>query len=97
MSFFSRLYVQVLIGIAAGVLLGALAPEWGAAMRPLGDGFIKLIKMLIAPIVFCTIVAGIGKMADMKGVGSIGLKALIYFEVVSTRPRCSSAWASALS
>ena len=84
MSLFSRLYVQVLIGIAAGVLLGALAPEWGAAMRPLGDGFIKLIKMLIAPIVFCTIVAGIGKMADMKGVGSIGLKALIYFEVVST-------------
>jgi aerobic C4-dicarboxylate transport protein len=83
-SFFSRLYVQVLIGIAGGVLLGALAPEWGAAMRPLGDGFIKLIKMLIAPIVFCTIVAGIGKMADMKGVGSIGLKALIYFEVVSS-------------
>jgi aerobic C4-dicarboxylate transport protein len=80
----SRLYVQVLIGIAAGVLLGALAPEWGADMRPLGDGFIKLIKMMIAPIVFCTIVAGIGKMADMKGVGSIGLKALIYFEVVST-------------
>ncbi len=84
MSFFSRLYVQVLIGIAGGVLLGALAPEWGAAMRPLGDGFIKLIKMLIAPIVFCTIVAGIGKMADMRGVGSIGLKALIYFEVVSS-------------
>ena len=84
MTFLSRLYVQVLIGIAAGVLLAALAPEWGAAMRPLGDGFIKLIKMLIAPIVFCTIVAGIGKMADMKGVGSIGLKALIYFEVVST-------------
>jgi aerobic C4-dicarboxylate transport protein len=80
----SRLYVQVLIGIAAGVLLGAFAPEWGAAMRPLGDGFIKLIKMMIAPIVFCTIVAGIGKMSDMKGVGSIGLKALIYFEVVST-------------
>ena len=66
------------------MLLGALAPEWGVAMRPLGDGFIKLIKMLIAPIVFCTIVAGIGKMADMKGVGSIGLKALIYFEVVSS-------------
>jgi aerobic C4-dicarboxylate transport protein len=81
---FSRLYVQVLIGIAAGVLLGAIAPETAAAMRPLGDGFIKLIKMMIAPIVFCTVVAGIGKMADMKGVGSIGLKALIYFEVVST-------------
>jgi aerobic C4-dicarboxylate transport protein len=83
-SLLSRLYVQVLIGIAAGVLLGALAPDWAAAMRPLGDGFIKLIKMMIAPIVFCTIVAGIGKMADMKGVGAIGLKALIYFEVVST-------------
>ena len=66
----SRLYVQVLIGIALGVLLGALAPETAAAMRPLGDGFIKLIKMMIAPIVFCTIVAGIGKMADMRGVGA---------------------------
>jgi aerobic C4-dicarboxylate transport protein len=83
-TFLSRLYVQVLIGIAVGVLLGAMAPELGAAMRPLGDGFIKLIKMMIAPIVFCTIVAGIGKMADMRGVGAIGLKALIYFEVVST-------------
>jgi aerobic C4-dicarboxylate transport protein len=83
-SAFSRLYVQVLIGIAAGVLLGAIAPESAAAMRPLGDGFIKLIKMMIAPIVFCTIVSGIGKMGDMKGVGSIGLKALLYFEVMST-------------
>jgi len=80
----SRLYVQVLIGIAAGIILGAVAPATGAAMRPLGDGFIKLIKMMIAPIVFCTIVAGIGKMADMRGVGSIGLKAIAYFEVVST-------------
>ncbi len=80
----SRLYVQVLIGIAAGVILGALAPATGAAMRPLGDGFIKLIKMMIAPIVFCTIVGGIGKMADMRGVGSIGLKAIAYFEIVST-------------
>ena len=80
----SRLYVQVLIGIAAGIILGAVAPATAAAMRPLGDGFIKLIKMMIAPIVFCTIVAGIGKMADMRGVGSIGLKAIAYFEVVST-------------
>src|SRR3982751_777780 len=80
----SRLYVQVLIGIAAGIILGAVAPATGAAMRPLGDGFIKLIKMMIAPIVFCTIVAGIGKMADMRGVGTIGLKALAYFEIVST-------------
>src|SRR4051812_7041673 len=80
----SRLYVQVLIGIAAGIILGAVAPATATAMRPLGDGFIKLIKMMIAPIVFCTIVAGVGKKADMGGVGSIGLKALAYFEIVST-------------
>jgi aerobic C4-dicarboxylate transport protein len=83
-SFLSRLYVQVLIGIAGGVLLGALAPEWGAAMRPLGDGFIKLIKMLIAPIVFSTVVVGIAQMGAMKDVGRIGFRALVYFEVVST-------------
>src|SRR3954469_6200057 len=80
----SRPYVQVLIGIAAGIILGAVAPATGAAMRPLGDGFIKLIKMMIAPIVFCTIVAGVGKMADMRGGGPIGLKAIAYFEIVST-------------
>src|SRR5882672_5846790 len=78
------LYVQVLIGIAAGVMLGFLAPETGAAMRPLGDGFIKLVKMLIAPIVFCTVVVGIAHMGAMKEVGRIGVRALIYFEVVST-------------
>jgi aerobic C4-dicarboxylate transport protein len=78
------LYVQVLIGIAAGVILGFVAPERGAAMRPLGDGFIKLVKMLIAPIVFSTVVVGIGHMGAMKEVGRIGLRALLYFEAVST-------------
>jgi aerobic C4-dicarboxylate transport protein len=78
------LYVQVLIGIAAGVILGFVAPERGAAMRPLGDGFIKLVKMLIAPIVFSTVVVGIGHMGAMKEVGRIGLRALVYFEAVST-------------
>src|SRR5438034_2848600 len=77
-------YVQVLIGIAAGVILGFVAPEKGAAMRPLGDGFIKLVKMLIAPIVFSTVVVGIAHMGAMREVGRIGLRALIYFEVVST-------------
>ncbi len=78
------LYVQVLIGIAAGIVLGFVAPETGAAMRPLGDGFIKLVKMLIAPIVFATVVVGIAHMGAMREVGRIGLRALIYFEVVST-------------
>ena len=80
----SHLYTQVLIGIAAGVLLGYMAPETGAAMKPLGDGFIKLVKMLIAPIVFTTVVVGIAQMSGLKDVGRIGLRALLYFEVVST-------------
>src|SRR5262249_35004119 len=78
------LYLQVLIGIALGVILGVAAPEQGAAMRPLGDGFIKLIKMLIAPIIFCTVTVGIAQMGRMKDVGRIGVRALVYFEVVST-------------
>src|SRR5436190_3296805 len=78
------LYVQVLVGIAAGVILGFVAPEKGAAMRPLGDGFIKLGKMLIAPIVFSTVVVGIAHMGAMREVGRIGLRALLYFEAVST-------------
>src|SRR5918992_45338 len=81
---YTRLYFQVLAGIAIGVLLGFVAPERGAAMKPLGDGFIKLIRMMIAPIIFTTIAVGIGKMGGMKDVGRIGLKALVYFEVVST-------------
>jgi len=78
------LYLQVLLGIACGVILGAAAPDYGAAMRPLGDGFIKLIKMLIAPIIFATVTVGIAQMGQMKDVGRIGIRALIYFEVVST-------------
>ena len=78
------LYVQVLIGIALGVILGFAAPDYGAAMRPLGDGFIKLIKMLIAPIIFTTVTVGIAQMGHMKDVGRIGVRALLYFEVVST-------------
>src|SRR5262245_23687365 len=82
--FYTHLYVQVLIAIAIGILLGHFYPQLGEAMKPLGDGFIKLIKMLIAPIIFCTVVHGIASMEDMKKVGRVGLKALIYFEVTTT-------------
>ncbi len=82
--FYRNLYAQVLAAIAAGVAVGVLWPEKGAAMRPLGDGFIKLIRMLIAPIIFTTIAVGIANMGEMKAVGRIGLRAFIYFEVVST-------------
>ena len=78
------LYVQVLIGIALGVLLGLVAPEYAIAMKPLGDGFIKLVRMLIAPIIFTTVVVGIAQTGAMKEVGRIGVRALLYFEVVST-------------
>src|SRR5215204_510947 len=81
---YSSLYFQVLVAIAVGVIFGFVAPEQAAAMKPLGDGFIKLVKMLIAPIVFTTVVVGIAHMGAMKDVGRIGLRALIYFEVVST-------------
>lgn len=78
------LYFQVLIAIVIGVLLGYFYPALGAEMKPLGDGFIKLIKMIIAPIIFCTVVSGIAGMEDMKAVGKTGGYALIYFEVLST-------------
>ena len=80
---FSSLYFWVLMGIAAGVLLGLVAPGYATAMKPLGDGFIKLVKMIIAPIIFTTVVIGIAHMGTMKDVGRIGLRALLYFEVVS--------------
>src|SRR5882762_1824936 len=83
-KFYSNLYFQVLVGIGAGVVFGFVAPERAAAMKPLGDGFIKLVKMLIAPIVFTTVVVGIAHMGAMKDVGRIGLRALVYFEAVST-------------
>ena len=79
----SSLYFQVLVGIVVGVILGLTAPQQAEAMKPLGDGFIKLVRMLIAPVVFTTIVVGIAQMGEMKHVGRIGLRALIYFEVVS--------------
>jgi len=81
---YAHLYFQVLTAIILGVLLGHFYPQIGEQMKPLGDGFIKLIKMLIAPIIFCTVVHGIASMEDMKKVGRVGLKALIYFEVVTT-------------
>ena len=81
---YKSLYLQVLTAIVIGVALGHFYPETGAAMKPLGDGFIKLIKMIIAPIIFCTVVVGIAGMEDMKKVGKTGGLALLYFEVVST-------------
>src|SRR6188508_933349 len=78
------LYVQVLAAIILGVLFGMVSPERAAAMKPLGDGFIKLIKMLIGPIVFATITVGIARMGAMRDVGRIGIRTLVYFEVVST-------------
>jgi aerobic C4-dicarboxylate transport protein len=82
--FYKILYVQVLFAILCGVLLGVFYPKLGVDMKPLGDGFIKLIKMIIAPVIFCTVVAGIAGMQDMKKIGRVGGKALLYFEVVST-------------
>jgi aerobic C4-dicarboxylate transport protein len=81
---YKSLYLQVLVAIVIGILLGHFYPDTGAAMKPLGDGFIKLIKMIIAPIIFCTVVVGIAGMEDMKKVGKTGGLALLYFEVVST-------------
>ncbi|MCO5397089.1 dicarboxylate/amino acid:cation symporter [Ralstonia soli] len=82
--FYKILYVQVLAAIVIGVLLGHYSPELAVKMKPLGDGFIQLIKMVIGPIIFCTVVSGIAGMRDMKKVGRVGGKALLYFEVVST-------------
>ena len=81
---YTHLYFQVLTAIVIGVLLGYFYPKLGEQMKPFGDGFIKLIKMLIAPIIFCTVVHGIASMGDLKQVGRVGLKALIYFEVVTS-------------
>jgi aerobic C4-dicarboxylate transport protein len=81
---YQHLYAQVLVAIVLGVLLGHFWPDVGASMKPLGDTFIKLIKMLIAPIIFCTVVHGIASMEDMKKVGRVGIKALVYFEAVTT-------------
>ena len=78
------LYAWVILGVIAGGLVGAIWPDTGASLQPLGDGFIRLVKMLVTPVVFFTVVLGIAEMGDLKGVGRVGLKALVYFEVLST-------------
>lgn len=80
----SHLYFWVLLAIVTGGTIGAVSPDTGVALKPLGDGFIALVKMLISPIIFCTVVLGIAGAGDMKKVGRVGGKALLYFEVVST-------------
>jgi len=83
-SLLGPLWLQVLIGILLGIVVGVIFPHSAAALKPLGDGFVKLIRMTLAPIVFATVVVGIAKMGDLKEVGRVGAKALLYFEVVST-------------
>lgn len=79
-----QLWVQVLIGMAIGIVLGVAAPGWGVALKPLADGFVKLVKMLLAPIIFGTVAVGIAQMGNLREVGRLGLKALVYFESLST-------------
>jgi aerobic C4-dicarboxylate transport protein len=81
---YSILYIQVLLAIGIGVAIGYFDPELGVELKPLGDGFIALIRMMIAPVIFCTIVHGIASMGDLKKVGRVGIKTLFYFEAVST-------------
>ena len=83
-KYLSRLYVQVLLGIIAGILVGHLYPETGAQLKPLGDLFIKLIRMSLAPIIFASVVVGIARMNDLHEAGRVGVKAILYFEVAST-------------
>jgi aerobic C4-dicarboxylate transport protein len=81
---YTVLYIQVLIAIAIGIAVGYFYPDLGKQLKPLGDGFISLIKMMIAPVIFCTVVHGIASMSDLKKVGRVGVKTLFYFEAVST-------------
>jgi aerobic C4-dicarboxylate transport protein len=83
-SWYAQLWVQVLIAMALGVAMGWLYPDTGAAMQPLGDAFIKVIRMLIAPLIFCTVVHGIAQVADVASVGRVAIKAFVYFEVLTT-------------
>ncbi len=84
MKYLKSLYAQVIIAIVAGIFIGSIYPDFAIQLKPLGDGFIKLVKMMIGPIIFCTIVNGIAGMENTKKVGRVGIKALIYFEIVST-------------
>ncbi len=83
-AWYKRLWVQVMIAMAVGILLGVVDPALGARMQPLGDAFIKAIRMLIAPIIFCTVVHGIARMSDLAKVGRVAIKAIVYFEVLTT-------------
>jgi aerobic C4-dicarboxylate transport protein len=84
MKFFKSLFGQVVLAVIIGIVLGIAAPDFAAKLKPLGDAFIKLVKMLIAPIVFCVVVHGIAGAGDLKKVGRVGVKAVIYFEIVTT-------------
>ncbi len=86
---YGQLYIQVLIGILAGIALGIAAPGAAIQMKPLGDGFIALLRILLAPIIFCTVVHGLANIRDMRKLGRLGTKAIVYFEVVSTLARIS--------
>src|ERR1700758_5067718 len=81
---YTILYIQVLIAIGLGVAVGYFDPKLGVSLKPLGDAFIALIRMMIAPVIFCTIVHGIASMGDLKKIGRVGIKTLFYFEAVST-------------
>src|SRR5258708_32829453 len=82
--FYQTLHFQVLVAIIAGVTLGQFYPKLGEQMKPLGDGFIKLIRMMIAPIIFLTVVVGIASVSDLRQLGRVGVQALMYFEVAPT-------------
>jgi aerobic C4-dicarboxylate transport protein len=84
MKYLKSLYVQVIFAIIVGIIIGTIYPSFAVQLKPLGDGFIKLVKMMIAPIIFCTIVNGIAGMENTKKVGRVGIKAIIYFEIVTT-------------
>ena len=81
---YRMLYVQVLLGVLLGILIGHFSPAFGQSLKPFGDGFIKLVKMMIAPIIFCTVVHGVASVSDLKKLGRVGIKTLFYFEIVST-------------
>ena len=81
---YTSLFFQLLIAVLAGVLIGHLWPTIGTQLKPVGDGFIRLIKMIIAPLIFCVVVTGIAAVGDLKSVGRLGFKAIVYFEVVTT-------------
>ena len=79
-----NLYLQVLVAIAIGVALGVLRPDLAKALKPLGDVFVKTVRMLIGPVIFCTVVGGLAGLTDLRRLGRVGWKALVYFEVVTT-------------